>query len=73
MRRRLIVNIEDEDITDQFAMSMVKSVVTMGKISNDGKSYCYATTFGHGEYAVEAISRANGETFYVRKITEESE
>jgi len=30
--------------TDQQALDCVKKVIDMGRISNDGKQYCYAST-----------------------------
>ena len=42
------------DLSDIEAMDMVATVMTGGRVSNDGKQYCYATTFtvDHERYAV---------------------
>ncbi len=37
------------DISPTVALECVKQVIVRGKISNDGKSYCYATTFDTNE------------------------
>jgi hypothetical protein len=44
--RRIIINI-DESISDEKAIEMVRTVVRLGKISNevDDPQYCYFTTF----------------------------
>jgi len=33
------------DLSDLVAIEFVKSVIALGRISNDGKQYCYGTTF----------------------------
>lgn len=35
----------DDGISDELASRFVLSVIHEGKISNEGKSYCYATVF----------------------------
>lgn len=37
------------DISQTVALECVKQVIEQGKISNDGKSYCYLTTFKYGD------------------------
>ena len=41
----MTIKIED-NIDDLTAVSLVKQVIEQGKISNNGNSYCYLTTFG---------------------------
>ncbi|WP_241473792.1 hypothetical protein [Mycolicibacterium neoaurum] len=43
-KRRIIINIES-DVSDWEALLKVARVVEAGKISANGGSYCYATTF----------------------------
>ena len=44
---RLSITIEIKDnIDDLTAISLVKQVIEQGKISNNGNSYCYLTSFG---------------------------
>ena len=41
----MTIKIED-GIDDLTAVSLVKQVIEQGKISNNGKSYCYLSIFG---------------------------
>lgn len=62
----------DEDISDELALKLVWSVINQGKISNEGKSYCYATVFKINamEYQVVANDKTKSTMFYVTKETE---
>lgn len=40
---RIIIN-NDSDVDDFTALGAVMKVMLQGKISNDGKQHCYATT-----------------------------
>ena len=42
----MTIKIED-NISDIVAISLVKEVIEQGKISNNGKSYCYLTLSGN--------------------------
>lgn len=42
----MTIKIED-GIDDLTAVSLVKNVIEEGKISGDGKSYCYLSLFGN--------------------------
>jgi hypothetical protein len=44
MRKRIIINIRD-DTAEQHALICVAKVIDMGRVSDDGKSYCYASQF----------------------------
>ena len=59
----------EEDIPDDMVLSLVSSVVAQGKISNEGKSYCYATLFKVDEqnYMVKANDKGKCQMFYVYK------
>ena len=41
----MTIEIKD-NIADLTAISLVKQVIEQGKISNNGNSYCYLTSFG---------------------------
>ena len=41
----MTIEIKD-NIDDLTAISLVKQVIEQGKISNNGNSYCYLTSFG---------------------------
>lgn len=49
MSKRITITIED-DISDADALQLAMQVVQQGKISGDGKYYCYATEFKHPNY-----------------------
>lgn len=50
IKRRIIIEIRNDDISDWEAMTMVKYVIEQGKISKtkDTPQYCFATTFPGG-------------------------
>lgn len=58
----------EEDIPDNIIFQLVWSVVVQGKISNEGKSYCYGTLFEveGQQYMVEASDKKL-QMFYVYK------
>ncbi len=43
MKKIIIQNESDLEMTDAISLSL--NVVKMGRISNDGKQYCYCSTF----------------------------
>lgn len=59
----------EPDISDEVLTQLVWSVVVQGKISNDGKSYCYATLFDVDgrQYMVESNDKRKSQIFYVYK------
>lgn len=59
----------DDEISDELASRLVLSVIHEGKISNEGKSYCYATVFkvDGTEYKVVANDKTKSTMFYVTK------
>ena len=59
----------DDEISDELASRLVLSVIHQGKISNEGKSYCYATVFkvDGTEYKVVANDKTKSTLFYVTK------
>ena len=59
----------DDDISDELASQLVWSVINQGKISNDGKSYCFVTVFkvNGTEYQVIANDKTKSTMFYVRR------
>lgn len=52
MSKRITITVED-NITDADALQCVMQVVDGGKISGDGKYYCYATMLKHPNYKEE--------------------
>lgn len=61
----MTIKIEDS-INDLTAISLVKKVIEEGKISGDGKSYCYLTLFGN--IAVETRQYRKTPCFRVYKF-----
>lgn len=59
----------DDEISDELASRLVLSVIHKGKISNEGKSYCYVTLFKVNgmEYKVVANDKTKSRMFYVRR------
>lgn len=59
----------EEDISDDMMLRLVSAVVAQGKMSNEGKSYCYATLFevDGQQYMVEANDKGKSQMFYVYK------
>ena len=59
----------DDDISDELVSQLVWSVINQGKISNEGKSYCFATVFkvNGTEYQVVANDKTKSIMFYVRR------
>ena len=53
---RIYLDIRD-DIKPETALECVKQVVEAGKISNDGKSYCWLTTFSDGKEELIVCTR----------------
>lgn len=61
----MTIKIED-GIDDLTAVSLVKKVIEQGKISRDGKSYCYLTLFNN--IAVETRPNRKTPCFRVYKL-----
>ena len=61
----MTIKIED-NIDDLTAIHYVNEVIRQGKISNNGKSYCYLTLFGN--IAVELMQHRKSPCFRVYKI-----
>jgi len=50
---------------DHIALMRVYQVIREGRISNSGKSYCYATVFPSWEVAVVAKANKDSDTFHI--------
>ena len=57
------------NISPIIALECVRQVIAQGKISADGKSYCYATTFAtdEGEVCVENRPYRKSDCFLIYK------
>ena len=47
--RKIIIENRSLEVTDLQALDLVKQVMNGGRVSNDGKQYCYLTTAMNGE------------------------
>lgn len=63
---RIIINNRSE-LSDSTVMEMIMSVIKNGRISNDGKQYCYLSTFiiQGKEYDVATDLRKGSDSFTV--------
>ena len=64
----------DDGISDELASQLVWSVINQGKISNEGKSYCFATVFkvNGTEFQVVANDKTKSTMFYVCRVKGDS-
>lgn len=64
---KIIIRVYDE-IPMTEAILMVHNVIHRGRISNNGKSYCYMTAFNDGDITVDSTNNSgNSDTFKVYK------
>lgn len=63
------------DISPTIALECVRQVIKQGKLSANGKSYCYATAFGtnEGEVLVAVRPYRKSDCFLVYKNMEEQQ
>lgn len=46
-------------IRDVHCLSLVMQVMEQGRVSNDGKQYCFLSCFSSGDYAVQVSTDLN--------------
>lgn len=61
---KLLVKIE-EGIDPAIALDAVKRVIGEGRISNNGKQYCYLTVFVSGIVVATDLSKTGTDIFHV--------
>ena len=61
---RLIINIRD-GVSEAKAIRHVAQVIEEGRVSNEGKQYCYVTTFMDGVGVSASITKNGTDTFTV--------
>lgn len=63
---RIIINNRSE-LSDGVALGLVMRIIEGGRVSNDGKQYCYLTSFkiGETEYDVATDLRKGSDSFTV--------
>ena len=59
----------DDNVSDELASRLIWSVINQGKISNEGKNYCFVTVFNVNEakYRVVANDKTKSTMFYITK------
>jgi hypothetical protein len=71
--KRIIINNQTNDLDDLQATLFVADVIDLGKISNDGKQYCYATRLKkwEKEYMVYAHLNKKSHRFDICNVNSE--
>jgi len=72
MTERLIID-NRTDIPMSEALEYAIEVVKMGRISDGGESYCYATTFRRGDDDVVVVAKRNKRSDRLVLYTQERE
>lgn len=65
-RKRININIYD-GITDSAAISFVSQIIEGGRISGNGKSYCYGTVSSSGIQCSAEVNKSGSDSFHVSK------
>lgn len=65
MNSKIIINIQDDSISQLEALDYVKLVMSLGRISGDNESYCYCSKFTDG--TVVLADKKKSDIFYIRK------
>ena len=64
IKNRIIINIQD-DTSIKDALLCIYEVIKLGRVSGNGKSYCYCSKFHDGTVVIADKKKAD--IFYVRK------
>lgn len=67
--RKITIEIDD-DIEDLTAMWAALNVVRYGRVSDNGRQYCFVTTFKNGVKVFTRRTRAGTDVFHVTKGSE---
>lgn len=63
---KIIIKVH-HDIPETLAFELVQLVIKNGKISNDGKQYCYATVFDSGYVVYADLTKTGTYVFNIYK------
>lgn len=63
-KNRVIIN-NRSDCDEITCVELVKHVISQGRISNEGKQYCYATTFNNPKVIVWTSVNKTTDTFTI--------
>ena len=64
-KSKIIISIQDDNINQLDALEYVKAVMSLGRVSGDGMSYCYCSKFVDG--TVVLAYKKKSDIFYIRK------
>lgn len=56
---RIIINNNSNNLHDEEALELVRSIILGGRVSDNGKQYCYATRFSLDGFAVIVTTMMN--------------
>jgi len=70
MASRLIIK-NNTDLSDLECLDFIKETIKLGRISNNGKAYCYVTIFNYDnkQYQVSTTLNKKSDTFIFYKIS----
>ena len=63
--RRILITINDESMDDFEAIMSVAAVIQGGRISGDGKSYCFCSTWDNGDTVYSEKLESGTDKFFV--------
>lgn len=63
--RRILITINDENMSDFDALMSVTAVIQGGRISGDGKSYCYCSIWDNGDTVYSEKLESGTDKFFV--------
>jgi hypothetical protein len=63
--RRIIITINNENISDFDALMSVAAVVQGGRISDEGKAYCYCSAWDNGDTVYSEKLKSGTDKFFV--------
>ena len=63
--RRILITINDENMSDFDALMAVTAIVQGGRISDEGKAYCYCSTWENGDVVYSEKLDSGTDKFFV--------
>lgn len=63
--RRILITINNDNISDLDALMSVAAVVTEGRISSKGKAYSYCSTWDNGDVVYSEKLESGTDKFFV--------
>jgi hypothetical protein len=63
--RRILITINDPNISDFDALMSVTAIIQGGRISDEGKAYCYCSAWDNGDQVFADKLKSGTDKFYV--------